>query len=949
MPETNIRWLDHEEGLVGKDHPAVNDTLNRALRDVFTASGVNPDSPFAGFATAAAALANASAIAQEEVARSDADSAEATTRAAADTANAQAIVAEAIARAAAIATRAAAIEGVHFAPADINRPAEDDGRFTYNDARRRLERFNQVTSAWERKLIDPAKYLQDYEAAYNLVDDFGADPTGATDSDVAMAAFVAAHEARSGGTKLIVPDGTYTFATSNSIHRGNLTIEFHGNPTFQANGAGVYLLKFLGDESDEFDISGYMSNIRIIGHGRFYDPDPLHHVTEFEESHGIFASHCRHVFVEGCTFEGMGDESIDTGASTEVLILHNRFIGATAASNGGGAIGVNNARNVTVMENAFENIGMGNCVRVEVGAAPDDVIGRIRVVGNRIRGYTATALDGTVTPDGTTVLQGTGTALDTTHHAGQGLLVNGDLYRIESIDEGLQQFTMDRVVPLSAAVPCALVTGKAAIIVSAGNNADIDAIEISGNIIEDHPAIGIHIVNSSTVAVGAALTGTVATDGTMVVTGTSTTFLDDFDVGDHCQINAIEYTVVGITSNTSMIVNAFVPAGSGYSIYRYTTKRIKRVKVIGNTVLGGGWLAQQYPSSRGAITISTRADHCNVALNAVRGWGWRLDGYTPVQGRYGIMVVDCNVIGNTVTHIPDCGFYAADGTKGSVLEGNTAESCGLVLGSGARAGFRLGANSQAHANFAAYCGYGLNANESGDASNAHITGNTFQYCTIAGMRLNGRAVARGNFEVNCQLAITLSGESPTVIDCPATGTVSSPAIVNTSNFRTLTGTVAITNGSPTVTGTGTAFEHEIEDGQTLRINGTDYTVSTVNSNTSITLTGNAGESVSGQTATNQSARSAKLRCTTGDWVTVARIVHRMTGATQNVNHRLPSNVALRKKHVKLTWLEAPLNGSTLIVPYVNSVSSTQVGIGCSSTPGSSPGILIAIDIDASTN
>jgi hypothetical protein len=94
---TSIRWVDHEEGLVGKDSPVADDVLNRALRDVLEASGVDPDVPFDGFATAAAASDNAAAIAAEATARAAGDTAglasvssEATARAAADTAEASA-------------------------------------------------------------------------------------------------------------------------------------------------------------------------------------------------------------------------------------------------------------------------------------------------------------------------------------------------------------------------------------------------------------------------------------------------------------------------------------------------------------------------------------------------------------------------------------------------------------------------------------------------------------------------------------------------------------------------------------------------------------------------------------------------------------------------------------------------------------------------------------------
>jgi len=49
---TIIRYINSTEREVGKGHPTLDDTLNRALRDVLTASGVDPDADFGGFQTA---------------------------------------------------------------------------------------------------------------------------------------------------------------------------------------------------------------------------------------------------------------------------------------------------------------------------------------------------------------------------------------------------------------------------------------------------------------------------------------------------------------------------------------------------------------------------------------------------------------------------------------------------------------------------------------------------------------------------------------------------------------------------------------------------------------------------------------------------------------------------------------------------------------------------------
>jgi|GEM_PF-383273 len=62
------------------------------------------------------------------------------------------------------------------------------------------------------------------------------------------------------------------------------------------------------------------------------------------------------------------------------------------------------------------------------------------------------------------------------------------------------------------------------------------------------------------------------------------------------------------------------------------------------------------------------------------------------------------------------------------------------------------------------------------------------------------------------------------------------------------GTVAVTNGSATVTGTGTSFLSQLAAGNVVCLSGKCYTVLTIASNTSLTLTSNyVGATASGQT------------------------------------------------------------------------------------------------------
>lgn len=65
----------------------------------------------------------------------------------------------------------------------------------------------------------------------------------------------------------------------------------------------------------------------------------------------------------------------------------------------------------------------------------------------------------------------------------------------------------------------------------------------------------------------------------------------------------------------------------------------------------------------------------------------------------------------------------------------------------------------------------------------------------------------------------------------------------------LTGTISWTNGNSTVTGSGTSFKTELYPEDEIKINGVYYTVATIVSNTSLTLTENvASATLSGQTS-----------------------------------------------------------------------------------------------------
>jgi len=82
--------------------------------------------------------------------------------------------------------------------------------------------------------------------------------------------------------------------------------------------------------------------------------------------------------------------------------------------------------------------------------------------------------------------------------------------------------------------------------------------------------------------------------------------------------------------------------------------------------------------------------------------------------------------------------------------------------------------------------------------------------------------------------------------------------VNKNTYVNKTGTVAVTAGSATVTGTGTAFTTEFATNDRIQINSINYRVLSVTSNTVLTLDYNVAASVSGQAVKKSGVLAAAL-------------------------------------------------------------------------------------------
>jgi len=82
--------------------------------------------------------------------------------------------------------------------------------------------------------------------------------------------------------------------------------------------------------------------------------------------------------------------------------------------------------------------------------------------------------------------------------------------------------------------------------------------------------------------------------------------------------------------------------------------------------------------------------------------------------------------------------------------------------------------------------------------------------------------------------------------------------VNKNTYQSKTGTVAVSSGSATITGTNTSFSSEFAVGDDIRINGEEYNVLSIASNTSMAVDENFISSASSQTIYKNGATAGQL-------------------------------------------------------------------------------------------
>jgi len=144
--------------------------------------------------------------------------------------------------------------------------------------------------------------------------------------------------------------------------------------------------------------------------------------------------------------------------------------------------------------------------------------------------------------------------------------------------------------------------------------------------------------------------------------------------------------------------------------------------------------------------------------------------------------------------------------------------------------------------------------------------------------------------------------------------------INKDTYKTKTGTVSVTAGSPTVTGSGTAFTTEFAANDRIQINNVNYRVLSITSNTVLTLDFNVVSTASGQ-AVKKSGMS------TSDLSSATAIVRTNQTNCQFVNYESEGNfgtVYITDSNNKIAEFQITLEGGSNVFHFETLERSTPI-------------------------
>ena len=144
--------------------------------------------------------------------------------------------------------------------------------------------------------------------------------------------------------------------------------------------------------------------------------------------------------------------------------------------------------------------------------------------------------------------------------------------------------------------------------------------------------------------------------------------------------------------------------------------------------------------------------------------------------------------------------------------------------------------------------------------------------------------------------------------------------INKDTYKTKTGTVSVTAGSPTVTGSGTAFTTEFAANDRIQINNVNYRVLSITSDTVLTLDFNVVSTASGQAVKKSGMSSSDLSSATA-------VVRTNQTNCQFVNYESEGNfgtVYITDSNNKIAEFQITLEGGSNVFHFETLERSTPI-------------------------
>jgi len=358
--------------------------------------------------------------------------------------------------------------------------------------------------------------------------------------------------------------------------------------------------------------------------------------------------------------------------------------------------------------------------------------------------------------------------------------------------------------------------------------------------------------------------GTVSiSSGSTILTGTNTQFTNTFKINDTITISGTTYTITSITSDTSLGLstaavtgltgqsytltggNRFSVKGNGNVLIGTTIDNGTKLQVSGDTYVSGSVSATTISGGTfygnganitgiaGTINGLTSSQvvfaNSSTTITGSTGFTWNITGQTlsisgssTIQGTTGIL----SIIGTNTINAAQPGLYVSRGANpyGPALSADLPARSIAVFNQGSN-------NTYIHSGAISNTG-GLTINPyGGDITLGGTYNSSGSAVSIYG---NGSTHNTNSFSVWNNFTPTFR-----IFNITSGGNVSVGGTGNTvfQVYQPITGigTVTITSGSTTVTGTNTQFTNTFKINDTITISGTTYTITGVTSDTSLGL------------------------------------------------------------------------------------------------------------------